>query len=119
MAPVAEGSSGATVRVAYRILRTNRPTPTDFTSNAALGRRLENPSLQRQRLWEGISVWGTLAQARRLARRYPRTGQWISELRIPVDASIEVGKTLGPGHYTLWGDTVEIARCIVSIVSAR
>lgn len=109
-------SSRAVARAFHRIVRTNRPTTLDFTSNAALGRPLRDPSPEARRLWDGISVSATEAQARRRARQYPMLGRFIARLEIPDGAPVRVERTTRvPGHYTLWGDPAVLLWYVVAV----
>ena len=110
------GQTGASVRTFYRIVRTNPPTLRDFTSNAVLGRPAPDPSPAGLRLWAGLSVQATETQARNRARDLPRLGVYIARIQIPPDAPILWERTLGRGHYTLWGAPAEIARRVVAVV---
>jgi hypothetical protein len=103
-------------RTFYRVVRTNPPTLTDFTSNQALGKPLIDPTPERRRLWNGLSVYATRAQARRTARRFPGLGQYIVALVIPEAGPIRVERTTAqPGHHTLWGFPHQIAECVVAV----
>jgi hypothetical protein len=101
--------------VFYRVVRTAPPTLRDFTSNAALGRPLLDPTPENRRLWAGLSFWATMAQARRNARRYRNQGAFIATVVIEDGAAVRVEKTRGPGHYTLWGLPHTLLACVVSV----
>jgi hypothetical protein len=88
----------------------------DFTSPAAQGKPFVHPDQDQRRLWSGISCYATEAQARRNARRYRSHGSYIAAIEIEEDAPIRVERTLGPGHYTVWGLPFEILRRVVSVV---
>jgi hypothetical protein len=90
-------------QVLYRVVRSDPATQLDFTSNAALGRPLLDPTPEKRRLWSGLSFWATAAQARRSARRYSGQGTFVAAVAIETDAPIRVEKTRGPGHHTVWG----------------
>ena len=106
------------MRVFYRVVRSNPPTLVDLTSNRALGRVLRDPNPERQRLWDGISVSATEAQARNRAIDYPAMGRWIARLEIPDGAPISAERTLpnSRGHHTLWGEPAELLRCVADVV---
>src|SRR5436190_12539075 len=61
----------------YRIVRGNPPTLDDFISNAAKGRPLRDSDPEARRLWDGISVQATEAQARRRVRQCPALGRYM------------------------------------------
>ena len=106
------------MRVFYRVVRSDPPTLADFTSNRALGRVLRDPNPERQRLWDGISVNATEAQARNRATDYPAMGRWVARLEIPDDAPVRAEPTLpnSRGHHTLWGDPAALLRCVAGVV---
>jgi hypothetical protein len=91
-------------RTFWRIVRTDPPTERDFMSNDALGRRPRDRDPETLRLWSGISVHATAREARRTAAAFPMLGSFVARVRVRDDDPILVEKTLGPGHYTLWGD---------------
>ena len=102
-------------RLFYRIVRTNPPDLVDFTSNAALGKRVPtDPELAA--LWDGLSVQSTLAQARRRRRASPMLGDYIAVLRVPTDGSFRCQRTLSAdGHHTIWGDPAALHALVVSV----
>lgn len=53
-------------------------------------------------------------QARATAAAYPRRG-WrsVAAVDIPNDGPFRVRKTLGPGHYTVWGEAEALRECVV------
>lgn len=113
------GTSGiAPMRRLYRVVKSDPPMRTDFTSNAALGRPLRpGSSAEARRLWDGLSVTDTPEGASKLQRRFPQLGAYIAVLDIPMDGQIRVERTLREtGHHTVWGDSGELLRCVVAIV---
>ncbi len=104
-------------RVFYRIVRSNPAPRADFTSRAEQGHVLPNPTPDRRRLWAGISVYATLAQARRNARRFPQLGTSIAAIDVSrAQALLYERTTQQPGHFTIWGDPGDILACLVSVV---
>ena len=101
-------------RTLWRIVRTNPPSEADFLSNEAKGLRPRDEDAETLHLWSGISVFTTLTQARRMARRVPSLG--VAELHIPDDPGVHVERTLGRGHYTLWGDADRLLISVVRVV---
>lgn len=89
-------------RLFYRIVRTNPTTLYDYQS--AKERGLDEPeSPARRAVWDGLSVYSTLNQARRKQRISPILGNYIAVLRVPMGGTIRVMRTLGgDGHHTLW-----------------
>jgi hypothetical protein len=103
------------VQLLYRVVQGDPTTDLDFTSNAALGRPLLDPTPEKRQLWSGLSFWATAAQARRSARRFRRQGQFIALVAIEVDGPFRVEKTRGPGHYTVWGLPHAFRERVVSV----
>ena len=108
---------GVATRTFYRIVRSNPPTLDDFTSNEAKGRPLRDTAPETRRLWSGLSVNATEAQARRRAKQYPMLGRYIAAVRIPESGSIHWERTTSvPGHHTIWGAPSELLHCVASVV---
>jgi hypothetical protein len=103
------------VWVLYRNIKGPDPTLIDFTSQAAQGTPPSSADPEILRLWDGISCWATEAQARRIARRYPKQGAYIAVLQIPDDTATRIERTRGPGHHTLRGDPAEIMTCVIAV----
>lgn len=57
----------------------------------------------------------TAAQAWRNARRFRDQGEFIAVVAIEVDGPIQVEKTRGPGHYTVWGLPHALLDRVVSV----
>jgi hypothetical protein len=100
----------------YRIVRTDPPTPRDFTSKAVLGQVDPEADAETQRREAGLSMYRTLAQARRKARAFPFLGGFISTVPIPSDAPFQVERTTASaGHHTVWGDAEALLACVVAV----
>jgi hypothetical protein len=100
----------------FRVVHENPPSLADVTSPEALGKPYTHPDSSLRYLWSGISCYATEAQARRNARRFRSHGDYIAVIRIEEGAPIRVEKTLGPGHYTLWGLPPEFLARIIAVV---
>jgi len=48
------------------------------------------------------------------AAAYPRRG-WraVAAVDLPDDGRFRIRKTLGPGHYTVWGDAADLLACVI------
>jgi hypothetical protein len=100
----------------FRIIRANLAAEADFLSDKARGLPPRNDEPLTLQVWDGISVYRTLAQAQRKARDYPFLGRFIAELDInPNTPGIRIEKTYGRGHHTLWGDPAILLRLVVRI----
>lgn len=104
-------------RVFHRIVRTNPATLADFVSNEEKGLAPpDDPELRA--VWDGLSVYSTLSQARRKRRMSPGIGVFIAVLRVPTDGSVRYERTLGgDGHHTVWGDPAALL-ALVAVVEA-
>ena len=102
-------------RVVFRLVLTNPASRDDFTSNAARGKAPARPDPEVLRLWDGLSVWATEAQARRQARGLPFLGSYIAEMDIPTNVRCERTRRT-PGHYTIWGNPAVLLACVVRVV---
>jgi hypothetical protein len=102
-------------RTFFKIVHSESPTLSDFLSNVARGRSFPSDPEQ-VRLWDGISVYDSRAQARRRARKAPFLGGFIAELRVPEETSIRYERTTrSRGHYTLWGDPATLLACVIRV----
>jgi hypothetical protein len=100
----------------FRIIGGPQSTLDDYTSNAGFG--FGSPSdPKKAALWDGISVFRTLDQARAKAKACPLLGSYVAELVIPSNAPVRWSRTIrrSRGHHTVWGDPAEIRRCEVNI----
>src|SRR5688572_30603984 len=79
-------------RLFYRIAVTNPTTLYDYSSAKERGIR-EPQSPTRRAVWDGLSVFSTLNQARRKQRISPFLGTYIAVIRVPMDGSIRVLRT--------------------------
>jgi hypothetical protein len=105
-------------RTVYRIVRTAPPTAADFTSNAARGLPVRGDDPETRRLWDGLSVYATEAQARAKARQLPALGGYVARLELPPGAPVRVERTVprSRGHHTVWGAPAVLLRCVVVVV---
>jgi len=104
MTGVVSDNQDIPVRTVYRIVWTDPPSDEDFLSHQArdVNVHVEDPEIVR--ISSGISVFRTLAQARRTAmKRPPWLGRrYIVRIVIPATASATMERTTKTaGHYTL------------------
>lgn len=100
-----DSPSDSHVRTFYRLVESNPPSARDFTSKAALGVPPPRDDAGTRRLWSGISMYSTAAQAKRTARRRPRLGGFVATVTMPTDGSMIWERTLSTdGHHTVWGE---------------
>jgi hypothetical protein len=99
----------------YRIVRTNPESLWDLTSAKERGQPVPSDPKLRD-VWDGLSVYSTLSQARRKQRMSPVLGAFVAVLRIPTDGSIRFARTLGgDGHHTIWATPAELETLVVSV----
>ena len=102
----------------YRIVRTNPPTLRDVTSKAALGLVDPAADAETKRLESGLSMYRTLAQARRKARAFPFLGRYIAVVDLTgVESVVVECTTSSSGHYTVWGEPEVILACVMAVES--
>ncbi len=106
-------------RTFYRTIHHMPPVREDFLSDRDVGKTIpRRPAFVR--LWEGLSVFEALDQARQKAMEFPMQGAFIAALAIPSDGRItyeRTGKT--EGHYTLWGNADDLLKCVTSVQPVR
>jgi hypothetical protein len=105
-------------RTLHRIVRSDPPTLLDFTSNAALGRVLRNPTPELLDRWSGLSAYDTEEQARHRARWAADRRRWLGDFIavLEVGSEIRVEQTFEPGHYTVWGEPEALLSYTVRVV---
>lgn len=100
----------------FRVVKTNPPSLNDFLSNVARGIKPPDEDAETLRLWLGVSVYATAAQARRMARRYPRHGAFIAHLEVEAGAPVRFERTLStPGHHTMWAMPAYLITQVVAV----
>ena len=100
----------------YRVVKTNPSTHSDWVSNAARGMVPPDDRPETLRVWSGVSVYATAAQARRMARRYRGHGTFIAIIQIDEGSPIRVERTLSrPGHHTLWASPEVLLEAVVNV----
>src|SRR2546423_403430 len=94
----------------FRICRKNPPTRRDFMSHEQRGWTLKAPLTdERKRAWNGVSVFTSLAAARRRSRGL---GDYIAELEIPA----AIRRHGAGSHVNLEGTSPEeLLQCCVRI----
>lgn len=81
----------STLRVFYRIVRTNPPTLNDFLSHAMRGEVPRRPLSARERdRWRGVSHYSTPDAAYSAARQFPSLGRFVAAVALPKDVQIRI-----------------------------
>jgi hypothetical protein len=105
-------------RLFYRIAKSNPPSVVDLQSAKARGAPMPQDS-DRRAVWDGLSVYSTIRQARRKRRTSPILGSYIVVLRVPIDGSVRIERTLrDPGHHTIWAEVAVVRTWVVSVEPA-
>lgn len=99
----------------YRIVRAAAPDQSDFASHQSLGKIVLNPTPEKLRHAQGVSVFRTEDLARRKALRFPGLGRYIAELRVSRDGPIRWERTGGRGHFTLWAEPDRLLAAVVAV----
>jgi len=89
--------------VLHRLVREDPPEHRAFVSKLIRGGRRfpgETPILH-----AGVSMFQTVEQAVSRARQIPKI---VAAVQVSGH-DIHVAKTLGPGHYTVWGDAEDLS----------
>jgi hypothetical protein len=103
------------IRTFYRIVWSDPPTLDDVRSHVERNLAIHVNDSEIRRLATGISVFRTVSQARKTARkRPPWLGRgFIAQVTIPADADVRIERTTKTaGHYTLWAEPNDILRWI-------
>jgi hypothetical protein len=95
----------------YRLLSGEKARRRDFTSSHERGK----PVVRWCRNWSlhvGLSMADTIDGAK---ARASRSG-FIAILAPRTGLGTSVAKTLGPGHFTVWGDPDELVACVQMVL---
>ena len=103
----------------FRIVGYDPPREEDFLSNRARGLAPRGIELRVPRLHDGISLWDSLAGARRRAQEFPLLGEWIAEIEIEDRGPCRVEPTLARGHFTGFGIPADFLARRVAVHVAR
>ncbi len=61
-------------------------------------------------------MYSSVDTARRTAIAFPRIGSFLAQVQIEDDDDVRVEKTLGPDHFTIWGEPDLLVSRVVSTV---
>lgn len=98
-------------------MATDPPTSRDFSSNFRLGKPRRSNAGETENEWRGISVFDSPDAARAMLLRVPRFPlRLLARFELPDASPVQIEKTFGLGHYTLWGDPHLLCDVVVSVV---
>lgn len=103
-------------RTFWRIVQTDPPTVRDFLSNEARRRRPRDDAPETLRLWSGLSMYSSEGAAHRTARTFPRIGGFLGRVDLEEGDDVQIEKTLGPDHFTIWGDPSLLLSRVAAVV---
>jgi hypothetical protein len=111
-------SDSQRIRSFYRVAKTYPPGDTEYlTARERRGDPPAGASEELQRSYDGLSAFDSSEGARALALRLKgRLGRLIVRYDIPDGSGVVWEKTLGPGHYDLYGDKSELKRYLTEVV---
>lgn len=106
--------------VVFRIVKLGDPAAEgyveSFLSHAVLGLPPRRDERDVPLIYEGISVYDTREAAVETARRFPRIGGYVAELRIRADTGATYARGGPRGHLTLWGDPLMLSGATVDTI---
>lgn len=111
-------SGAALPPVLYRIVKGNQPSLDDFASAMMLGRPPRLIERREPAAWTGLSMFDSAARAGEKAREFPKIGAYIATVVLRDTRRVVWHKTLGPGHYTVWGRPEEFMPAVTSVEPA-
>lgn len=106
------------VRSFYRIAKVYPPGEDEYLTARQRGRLLPVAATgELVRSWDGLSAYDSEEGARQQAKRLRgRLGWLVVRYDVPARSEIVWEKSLGPGHYDLFGDPVELRRYLSDAV---
>jgi hypothetical protein len=116
---ISELADGEELRV-FRIVRVEDVTAPElvesFRSHAELGLPPRTVEAAHPVIYEGISVFDSLEAATATARKFPRIGRHVAELRITHGLGVRYLRWGARGHLTLWGDPIKLSGAVVDTI---
>jgi hypothetical protein len=104
----------------FRIVRVADPADPafvdSFRSHAELGLPPRGPEAAHQVIYEGVSVYESQEAAVETARRWPRIGGYVAELRLTSETGVLYLRWGQSGHLTLWADPLTLTRAVVDTI---
>ncbi|HWV22789.1 MAG TPA: hypothetical protein VNZ58_01245 [Thermomicrobiales bacterium] len=109
-------------RVVYRIVLHDPPTDVDYLTYEQQGRAVDIDNDEALRMSKGLSIYLSLAVARKRAKGLPWKGQaFIAEYVLPdEDDRIVIEQTgVRRSHYTVWCDASILQRALSRVVPVK
>jgi hypothetical protein len=109
--------------VVFRITRTDDPHDETFVesfmSSAALDLPPRHVEVTHPFTREGVSVYDAREAAEATARRYPKIGEYVAQLRLTHDLGVRYLRWGPEGHLTVWCDPIKLASALVDTISVE
>lgn len=105
---------------AYRVVKSvhrSDPVMLDvFRSNYERDARPRGLEVESALIHFGLSMYLEREMAATTARRWPRLGRHIAEIRLEPGNGFCWAHTAQPGHLTVWGRPLQLLACIADIL---
>jgi hypothetical protein len=109
-----------TETIVFRIVRGGSPQNPEFiaglNSNYGRGFAPRGAEMSSALVHMGLSTYLVRDRAAGIARRWPRIGDHIAELRLRPEHGIWLAPTGEPGHITVWGRPLQLLACVADIL---
>ena len=104
----------------FRIIRLADPADPafadSFRSHSELGLPPRGVEAVHQLIYEGVSVYESREAAIETARRWPRIGGYVAELRLTRETGLRYLRWGPSGHLTLWADALTLSEAVVDTI---
>jgi hypothetical protein len=104
----------------FRVVRTDDKEAPEFLesfrSHAELGLPPRSAEETHPLIHKGISVFDSCEAAVETARRYPKIGSHVAQLRLTGESGVRYWRWGARGHLTLWGDSLKLVDAVVDTI---
>jgi hypothetical protein len=109
-----------TETIVFRIVRGGSPQNPEvivgLNSNYGRGFDPRGAEVSSALIHMGLSTYRVRDRAAGIARRWPRIGDHVAELRLRPEHGIWFAPTGEPGHVTVWGRPLQLLACVADIL---
>lgn len=109
-----------TETIVFRIVRGGSPQNPEvivgLNSNYGRGFDPRGAEVSSALIHMGLSTYRVRDRAAGIARRWPRIGDHVAELRFRPEHGIWFAPTGEPGHVTVWGRPLQLLACVADIL---
>ena len=107
----------------WRIVRSEHPEDPVFLNSLRSHHELSQEPRKVERssrlIHLGISTYVDDRVASETARRFPKIGEWVAQLRLDYGHGFNYAQTGHRHHLTIWGDPIKLAGTVVDIKPVR